>query len=180
MKKSPRRDPEISFREIAGDVRSLPVGPRRIPGAETPALRLEPAKDADGPELSVRRAGESVRALAPGVDADVLDRLAAGLLAPRKELDVHGMTIPEARRALARLLRDATTQNVRTLLVVHGRGLHSGPEGSTLREEIIDRLATRHAGVILAFCSAPSRWGGTGALVVRLRRGAPLRTSGDR
>jgi DNA-nicking Smr family endonuclease len=57
------------------------------------------------------------------------------------------------------------------LLVVHGRGLHSGDEGPTLRDTVRDLLTNgAFATKVLAATSAPSSLGGTGATILWLRR----------
>ena len=57
------------------------------------------------------------------------------------------------------------------LLVIHGRGLNSGPEGPVLVRATRDWLTQgplrKH---VLAFASAPPERGGTGAMLVLLRR----------
>jgi DNA-nicking Smr family endonuclease len=57
------------------------------------------------------------------------------------------------------------------VLIIHGRGLHSGPGGPALRPALVELLCARPvARQVLAFASAPSRYGGPGALIVLLRR----------
>jgi DNA-nicking Smr family endonuclease len=120
--------------------------------------------------LNLKQAGEHCEALAPGTPARVLSDLKRGRLRPEVTLDVHGLTAPQAIRTLDSLLDGANDSDVRTLLVVHGRGLHSGPGGPVLGEAIVEHLTRLRATRVLALCSAPSRWGGAGALLIRLRR----------
>jgi DNA-nicking Smr family endonuclease len=59
----------------------------------------------------------------------------------------------------------------RCVLLIHGRGLHSGPGGPALRPALVEFLSRRPlAKHVLAFTSAPPRHGGPGALLVLLRR----------
>ena len=60
------------------------------------------------------------------------------------------------------------------VLIVCGRGLHSGLEGPVLPDVAIERLSEELAYYVLAFCTAPRRWGGEGALLVMLR--PPVKT----
>jgi DNA-nicking Smr family endonuclease len=55
------------------------------------------------------------------------------------------------------------------VLVVCGRGTHSGAEGPVLPDVVIERLSEELANEVLAFCTAPRKWGGQGAVIVRLR-----------
>ena len=55
-------------------------------------------------------------------------------------------------------------------LVVHGRGRHS-EAAPVLRNELPDWLQERPlAALVMAFCTAPASRGGSGALLVLLRR----------
>ena len=56
-----------------------------------------------------------------------------------------------------------------TVADVCGKGLHSGLEGPVLPDVVIERLSEELAQHVLAFCTAPRRWGGSGALLVMLR-----------
>jgi DNA-nicking Smr family endonuclease len=56
------------------------------------------------------------------------------------------------------------------VLLIHGRGLHSGPGGPALRPALVELLCRPPvANRVLAFTSAPPKRGGAGALVVLLR-----------
>ena len=67
-------------------------------------------------------------------------------------------------------VRQARQDGVSCLLVVCGRGKHSGADGPVLPDVAAERLSEELASEILAFCTAPRKWGGEGALIVRLRQ----------
>jgi DNA-nicking Smr family endonuclease len=106
----------------------------------------------------------------------MLDELRAGKVVPRRELDLHRRSAAEARLLLDEAVPRARREGVACLLVVCGRGLHSGAEGPVLPEVATERLSEELGDEILAFCTAPRKWGGEGALLVRLR--APLLLGG--
>ena len=56
-------------------------------------------------------------------DRDVSRALSRGRLAPEATLDLHGMTLAAAERAVARFLERATAQDLRLVLIVTGKGL---------------------------------------------------------
>jgi DNA-nicking Smr family endonuclease len=110
-----------------------------------------------GEELSFRR---------DGVPESVLSRLRRGEYAVRDEIDLHGMTQDEARRALGDFLAEAELHNRRCVRVIHGKGRGSGHRGPVLKSAV-NRWLRRH-GAVRAFCSARRNDGGTGALYVLL------------
>lgn len=124
-----------------------------------------------GPTVQPGSTGETWSARADGVDARVSRKLRAGHLPVEAELDLHGLTRAPAVAALDRFLAEARRVGQRCLLVIHGRGLHSGAEGAALREVVRAALLTgNHAGVVLACGTAPPARGGAGATLVLLRR----------
>ena len=85
------------------------------------------------------------------------------------ECDLHGMTVAEADREVLRFVRDRQRRGDRWVLIIVGKGLHSPGGKGTLEEHIVGTLSKRAAArYVLAFRTAPSRHGGTGALAVRL------------
>ena len=110
-----------------------------------------------------------VRARAEGVPARWLEELAAGRSVPQRQLDLHRKSAAEARQALGEAVLEARRAGVRCLLVVCGRGKHSKADGPVLPEVAVECLSESLSEHVLAFTSAPSKWGGLGALIVRLR-----------
>jgi hypothetical protein len=79
---------------------------------------------------------------------------------------------------VATFVRRARREGHRCLLVIHGRGHGSGPEGAVLRDRLIEALSGLLGGDILAAATAPSAHGGGGAALVLLRKARRL-PSGD-
>jgi DNA-nicking Smr family endonuclease len=117
-----------------------------------------------------------MRARAEGVPARLLEDLQAGRVVPRRELDLHRRSAAEARQMLDTGVRQARRDGVSCLLVVCGQGRHSGADGPVLPDVAAERLSEELGSEIMAFCTAPRRWGGEGALIVRLR---PVPPSSD-
>jgi DNA-nicking Smr family endonuclease len=157
---------------LAGESRSMrsaPLGGGAIsPGKAAPRrVTRDPALEAE--PLKVVQQGERVEALAPGTPGNVLRELKQGKQPPELTIDVHGLTSTQAVRMVEALLNSAVESALRTVLIVYGRGLHS-PEGPVLPGVVVDYLSRVRPASILALCSAPPKWGGPGALLVRLRR----------
>ncbi|MDY6813785.1 MAG: Smr/MutS family protein [Pseudomonadota bacterium] len=104
----------------------------------------------------------------PGVQRRLLRRLGRGQYRIDGELDLHGLTVPQAHAQVNALLRQPGDHRPRVVRIVHGKGLRSR-QGRPVIKPHLDRWLT-HAEAVLAFCSAPPHDGGTGALYVLLRR----------
>ena len=170
-----------------GDVRKLGGPPRLAPtiGAARPKRpRLPPNRtpvEHAGPSEAHGLAGQaggdegegatwSVRA--DGIDARTLKKLKTGATMPEARLDLHGKTRAQALAALERFVSRARELGQRTLLIIHGQGLHSGTEGPALRDTIRQALSRGLlASSVLAAVPAPARLGGDGATMISLRRG---------
>ena len=117
---------------------------------------LDPALAA-GDELVFRR---------EGVPLEVLRRLRRGEYRVQGELDLHGLTVPQAKQALREFLTEALGRDWRCVRIVHGKGLRSGHRGPVLKGLVAALL--RRLGPVLAFVSARAVDGGTGAIYVLL------------
>ena len=162
------------FETAMQGVRPLPPGPRRaVPDWEAeqpaPAATLRPRSSREG--LHVDEDGEKLTGAAFGVAHDLVRSLARGEIVPEAELNLHHLTADAAAHQAARFIEQSVAKGRRCVLLIHGRGLHSGPGGPSLRPALVESLSRRPlAEHVLAFTSAPPRHGGPGALLVLLRR----------
>jgi DNA-nicking Smr family endonuclease len=83
------------------------------------------------------------------------------------EIDLHGMTLAEARPRLEAFVRRSASSNKHCVRIVHGKGLGSGDRGPVLKAAVNRWL--RRWDVVLAFTSARQVDGGTGAVYVLLQ-----------
>ncbi|MGA9657349.1 MAG: Smr/MutS family protein, partial [Polyangia bacterium] len=121
--------------------------------------------------LHVEEDGERLTGAAFGVAHDLVRSLARGEIVPEAELDLHHLTADVAAHQAERFIEQAVAKGRRCVLLIHGRGLHSGPGGPALRPALVEILCRRPlAEQVLAFTSAPPRHGGPGALLLLLRR----------
>jgi DNA-nicking Smr family endonuclease len=87
----------------------------------------------------------------------------------RDTLDLHGHTAEEAKGMLLAFLKRAYTSQRRLVLIIHGKGLHSGGKGVLKR--MVHRVITQDgAAYALKSMNAPAQKGGSGATVVWIRR----------
>lgn len=112
--------------------------------------------------------GEPLSYVRDGVAPRVLKRMGRGEFAVRDELDLHHMTADIAASALSGFLNDCRRAGRLCVKVIHGKGLRSKSEGPVLKR-LVDRLLRRR-GDVVAFRSARAVDGGSGAVIVLLRR----------
>jgi DNA-nicking Smr family endonuclease len=146
--------------------RAKTVIPR--PKPESPsALRAPPPQSRGGGEGELSADDQNF-------DRDTSRALSRGKLVPQASLDLHGMTLAAAERAVAAFLEHATTRDLRVVLIVTGKGLRlEGGRmlGGRIRAEFVgwlNRADNRHR--VRAVRAAHPRHGGGGAFYVLLRR----------
>lgn len=93
--------------------------------------------------------------------------LARGKFSVQSELDLHGMTVKEARDALATFVQGSLARGLSCVRVIHGKGHGSGHAGPILKVKVDAWL--RRWDPVLAFVSAQPVDGGSGAVYVLLR-----------
>jgi DNA-nicking Smr family endonuclease len=166
------------FREAVRDVKPLgtravaPAAPKvraraRFTRADRAAVLRESlsAPEAD-PAVA---AGDELVFHRPQIQAAVLRRLRRGEYRVQREIDLHGLTVAEAKQALRIFLIRALEEHVRCVRIIHGKGLRSGHRGPVLKSAVSAVL--RRTGAVLAYVSARPVDGGTGALYVLLGEG---------
>ena len=93
----------------------------------------------------------------------VFQQLKAGTLRWYEAVDLHGCTIEEARTAVLQIIEMARNENQNVIKIVHGKG----PQA--ILKTYVNGWLRQHREV-LAFVSAPAEQGGTGAVLVLLKR----------
>lgn len=111
--------------------------------------------------------GDLISFLRPGLPSEVMRKLKRGQWVVQDRIDLHGMTLAQARDALGRFLAHARHHGVRCVLIIHGKGYRSPNGESVLRNKV--RLSLSRRDEVLAFCDAIPADGGSGAVLVLLR-----------
>lgn len=99
----------------------------------------------------------------PGVQQKTLHKLKRGQFTIAASLDLHGCTVLQAEDALNAFLVESLLDQLRTLLIIHGKGTHA-----ILKNHVHRYLEENPA--VLAFCSAKQKDGGLGAVYVLLKK----------
>jgi DNA-nicking Smr family endonuclease len=156
------------FRDAVRGVKPLAGGahaPRRPKTRADRAAVLKESLAGEPPDPALA-GGEELVYQRPGVQPSVVRRLRRGEYRVQREIDLHGLTVAEAKHALRQFLIDALERGVRCVRIVHGKGLRSGHRGPVLKAAVSAVL--RRTGAVLAYVSARPADGGTGALYVLL------------
>jgi DNA-nicking Smr family endonuclease len=108
------------------------------------------------------------------LDRQLKRRLGRGSEAVAARIDLHGLTQDRAHAALLQFLRRAQAEGTKTVLVITGKGAPGEPAGErgVLRRMVPHWLALpRFRAYVRGFEEAPIRHGGSGAVIVSVRRG---------
>jgi len=100
-----------------------------------------------------------------------MEKLRRGALRPEARIDLHGLTLAQAKPALTGFVMRAESEGKRLVLVITGKG-RAGPGGhGALRRQVPHWLRLPPlAPLVLETIEASRRHGGAGALYVYLRR----------
>jgi DNA-nicking Smr family endonuclease len=114
------------------------------------------------------------------IPPEFAERLHRGDFSIQADIDLHGMGIVEAKDAFEAFLNGAIMTGKRAVLIIHGRGL-SSPGEPILKNKVSEWLTRSHwRKWVIAFTSAKSYDGGTGATYVLLRHKAVSKRSGKK
>ncbi len=127
---------------------------RRDEGAETPrrGLRRSIRHEAVDTSAEDDERGQDLRR-EPGRPPEIL---------------LRKLKLAEALERLEFQLRSHASRGQAEVLVIHGKGQNSAGGVSVLGPEV-RRWCDAHPALVMTWSEAPLRWGGAGAIVVRLR-----------
>jgi len=105
-----------------------------------------------------------------GLDPRLVSQLRRGEFAVQAHFDMHGMIQGAAKQALKDFIIASVRKGLRTVLIVHGRGLRSPGRHSVLKHASAGWLSHGAiGGHVLAFTTARPADGGAGATYVLLK-----------
>jgi DNA-nicking Smr family endonuclease len=171
---------EALFRRAMNDVHPLTPNktvenhPRQPPDKSHPSEEDEVMHQLQqlikcGQGYRVADTPEYIEGRSRGVPREMVRRLHRGTFSIQDHLDLHGLNTVDAKAAVDRFLAKAVRRGLRTVLIIHGRGL-SSPGEPVLKSRLCHWL---NRGVwrkwVLAYSSARGCDGGAGATYVLLR-----------
>ncbi|BES71895.1 DNA endonuclease SmrA [Marinobacter nanhaiticus D15-8W] len=176
-----RKEERLSFLEEMGDVRRIKQPNRAdvqtirtlTPGhierqraaVDRPARDVNPLTASDVEPL---KANDVLAYQRPGIQHGVYRKLRLGQYQIEARLDLHRMTVEEARREVFGFVNDCVTYGVRSVLILHGKGERNADGVALLKSYLAKWLPELDA--VMAFHSAQKHHGGTGAVYVMLRK----------
>jgi DNA-nicking Smr family endonuclease len=177
-------DEEAILREAYAGVRRLEDSSNnhRVPIEPRPANRAVVSEEAEVlaalsdlvsgvGAFDLTETEEYIEGARVGLDPRLLSRLRRGEFAVQEHIDLHGMIQPDAKNALREFVLKSVGKGMRTVLVVHGRGLGSPGGRPVLKHATAQWLSHGEIGAhVHAFATARPQDGGAGAMYVLLRR----------
>lgn len=104
-----------------------------------------------------------------GVQEGVFRKLRLGKYEIQDRLDLHRMTLRDARVQVYEFLSRGHQHGLRTVMITHGKGRHS-PTPGRLKSFVMHWL--QESDLVMAYHTAQPPHGGTGATYVLLRKSA--------
>ena len=172
-------DPTELFRKAVGDVRpvaddkvvpdknKVKPKPRQFEKDERSVMFDAMHDDRDPDELD---SGEHLSWRRTGVQNRVMKKLRNGYYSVQDEIDLHGMTVAQARELLVEFVAHCIkTHRSCCVRIIHGKGRKTATDAPVLKPFVSSWLRQRRH--VMAFCSCKPVHGGTGAVYVLLREG---------
>ena len=175
-KQRPSEEDVRLFHQAVGPVRRLTPGRQHHERPGPPPVPAQRRLDeqhvlrellSDGLDPADLETGEELLYVRPGLPRGLLRQLRRGQFSVCGEIDLHGLTVEEARAGLADFLLRARRQGRRCVRVIHGKG-NGSPHGQPVLKRKVSHWL-RQRDEVLAFCSARPVDGGTGAVYVLLK-----------
>ncbi|MFK7889367.1 MAG: Smr/MutS family protein [Granulosicoccus sp.] len=179
-KKTVSEDDSDMFRQAVGDVKSInddrvapvvPVRRRVVRHSQQDDRSVMQSLLEDLSESDMLETGEHLSYTQAGVQRSVLKKLKSGKYSIQSEIDLHGLTVAEAQQELSIFLKEARNRRHLCVRVIHGKGRKQAERAPRLKPAVNQWLQRNKS--VLAFCSARSNDGGTGAVYVLLKREDP-------
>ena len=172
-------DPAELFRRAVGEVTpvdddkitpapaNVKPRPRQFEKDQRAVMYEAMHDDRDPDELDT---GEHLSWRRDGVQNRVMKKLRNGHYSIQDEIDLHGMTVAQAREILTQFVAHAVDQHQSCCVrIIHGKGRRTSTDAPVLKPFVSSWLRQRR--FVMAFCSCKPVHGGTGAVYVLLRQG---------
>lgn len=174
---SPDDEDLKAFREAVADVRPLSQVKRVQPVTRKISLhpRHQPGSSeedidnimSDPVDIRDNEIADELFFARSGIQNKVQRKLRRGEFPVENELDLHGYTVAEAKRAINEFMHECEIKHHRCIRIIHGKGYRSELNIPVLKTYVAYWLK-QHPHV-LAYVSARPTDGGTGALYVLLK-----------
>ena len=103
-----------------------------------------------------------------GLQTGVLDKLRLGKSSQQASLNLLHQPVEKCRQSLFAFIHQAQKENLRNVLIIHGKGKEDNSHANIIRSYLARWLT--EFDEVQAFCSALPHHGGSGACYVALRK----------
>tara|TARA_R110002072_G_scaffold4280_9_gene30265 strand:- start:639 stop:1205 length:567 start_codon:yes stop_codon:yes gene_type:complete len=134
--------------------------------AEGSLSQEDPLSSSDVPLL---KSNDVLTFKRPGIQHGVFRKFRLGQYEIDARLDLHKLTVAEARREVFRFLRECVAYELRTAIILHGKGDRNPDKIAILKSHLAIWLP--QLDEVMAFHSAQKQHGGTGAVYILLKKG---------
>ena len=177
------KEEKKTFAKLLGPVKRIEHDTVELRGPREPMMSRKPAQSRAAVEMNLvvddsdndtgtTSFGDETDYYRPGVQKLLLRKLKRGRFLVQSELDLHGITLVEAKNCMNAFLENALARQLLCVRIIHGKGLNSLGKAPVLKPKVRTWLR-RHRGV-LAYSETRQADGGSGALYVLLRRRRPV------
>ena len=161
-------NPIARDKQVAKNVRAIPARAVKN-GLETETMVQLKNLVMYGEGFIISETPEYMEGTGRDVHPEFARRLHRGDFSIQAHIDLHGLGVDEAKKSFEEFLTGAVKSGKRAVLIIHGRGL-SSPGEPVLKNKVSEWLTRSHwRKWVIAFSSAQSHDGGTGATYVLLR-----------
>ena len=109
----------------------------------------------------------------PGIQDGVFRKFRLGKYTIEGRLDLHRKTVAEARIEVLGFVREAMSYDMRTIMILHGKGERNIEQPAKLKSYVAKWL--KEMPDVMAYHSAQKQHGGTGAVYVLLKKSESLK-----
>jgi DNA-nicking Smr family endonuclease len=120
-------------------------------------------------EVPLLKSNDILQFRRDGLQHGVFKKLRLGHYEFDARLDLHRMTIDTARREVFSFLQECYQYELRTVIILHGKGDRNPDKVATLKSHVA--LWLPQIDEVMAFHSAQRHHGGTGAVYILLKKG---------
>lgn len=103
-----------------------------------------------------------------GVQNRTIRKLRAGKMRIEATLDLHQLNKEQAKTEFANFIEAGYNQEYRCICVIHGKGYRSDASKPILKNLVNHWL--QEINTVIGYCSCPQNMGGTGAVLILLKR----------
>ena len=149
-------------------------GPRFLAREEAEAMAQLVDLVAGTGRFELSWSDEYIDGAVTGISPRILKKLREGYFSYQDYIDLHGLNRVQAQQLVTEFILESYAANRRCVLIISGRGLNSKDRQPVLKTGLVAWLM--HAPLkrlVLAFASARSYDGGSGAFYILLRKNEP-------